>query len=80
MSQVHSVTHVPVHSLPLAALAAAFVLAFQQIRDGVAGRNRPAEVGGEGREAAEDREETSSHMIGFAQTGDMLYRTDRRHL
>jgi hypothetical protein len=28
--------------LPLAALAAAFVLVFQQIRDGVAGRNRPA--------------------------------------
>jgi hypothetical protein len=34
--------------LPLAALAAAFVLVFQQIRGGVAGRNRPAEEGGGG--------------------------------
>ena len=46
MSQVHSVTHVPVHSLPLAAFAV--VLAFEEIRAGVAGRNRPAEVGGGG--------------------------------
>ena len=44
--------------LPLAALAAAFVLVFQQIRVGVAGRNRPAEVDGGGRKAAADREET----------------------
>jgi len=46
MSQVHNVTHVPVHSLPLGAFAVVFV--FQEIRAGVAGRNRPAEVGGGG--------------------------------
>src|ERR1035437_3349565 len=40
--------------LPLAALVAAFVLAFKQIRDGVAGRNRPARGGGGGCEAAAD--------------------------
>jgi hypothetical protein len=44
MSPVHRVTHVPVHSLPLAPFA--FVAAFQDIRGGAAGRNRPAEEGG----------------------------------
>jgi len=34
--------------LPLAAFAVAIVFAFQQIRVGVAGRNRPAEEGGGG--------------------------------
>jgi hypothetical protein len=49
MSQVHSVTHVPVHSplseacLPYAARSAG------TIRVGVAGRNGPAEVGRGGR-------------------------------
>ena len=57
MSQVHSVTYVPVHSLPLAAFAVAVVFAFQVIRVGVAGRNRPAEVGGGRRRAAGVREE-----------------------
>jgi hypothetical protein len=46
---------------PLAAFAVA--VAFQAIRAGVAGRNRPAEVGGGGRAfAAADREDTSSHQ------------------
>ena len=44
MSPVQNVTDVPVHSLPLAVFAV--VLAFQEIRAGVAGRNRPAEEGG----------------------------------
>jgi hypothetical protein len=46
MSPVENVKDVPVLSLPLAAFA--FVVAFQKIRAGVAGRNRPAEEGGEG--------------------------------
>ena len=46
--------------LPLAAFAVAF--AFQEIRAGVAGRNRPAEEGGGGREAAAAREETSVRL------------------
>jgi hypothetical protein len=63
MSQVHSVTHVPVHSLPLAAFAVVVGFVFHEIRVGVAGRNRPAEMGGEGRIASEDREETSSRLL-----------------
>ena len=39
---------------------AVFALAFGEIRVGVAGRNRPAEMGGGGREAGAAREETSS--------------------
>jgi hypothetical protein len=46
MSQVHSVTHVPVHSLPLARLD--FLMRARQRtgigREGVAGRNVPLEV------------------------------------
>ena len=42
--------------LPLAVFAV--VLGFQEIRAGVAGRNRPAEVGGAGRKAARAREDT----------------------
>lgn len=48
MSQVHNVTHVPVHSLPLGVFAVVLAAGFQNIRAGVAGRNRPAEEGGGG--------------------------------
>jgi len=48
--------------LPLAAFAVAFAFAFafQEIRVGVAGRNRPAEVGSGGKHLAADREDSSS--------------------
>jgi hypothetical protein len=59
MCPVQNVNHVPVHSLPLAAFAVVVGFAFQEIRVGVAGRNRPAEVGGVGRTAAAAREEPS---------------------
>ena len=39
MSPVQNVKDVPVHSIPLAAFAVVCGLAFQYIRDGVAGRN-----------------------------------------
>ena len=48
MSQVHSVTDVPVHSLPLGALFVRFAL--EGTGAGVAGRNGPAEEGGGGRQ------------------------------
>ena len=47
--------------LPLAAFV--FVFALQKIRAGVAGRNRPAEVGSGRRGAAKAREETSALPI-----------------
>jgi hypothetical protein len=48
MSPVENVKDVPVLSLPLGAFAFAVAVAFQEIRAGVAGRNRPAEEGGGG--------------------------------
>jgi hypothetical protein len=62
MSPVQCVTDVPVHSLPLAAFAVVLVFAFQPIRAGIAGRNRPAEEGRGGCTAAAAREETSSQL------------------
>jgi hypothetical protein len=47
----------------LAAFAVVVGFVFHEIRVGVAGRNRPAEMGGEGRIASEDREETSSRLL-----------------
>jgi hypothetical protein len=49
--------------LPLAALAVAF--AFQLVRVGVAGRNRPAKEGGEGRNATASREESFLPLAGL---------------
>ena len=43
MSQVHNVTYLPVHSLPLEILL--LHLRFDTTRVGVAGRNKPAEEG-----------------------------------
>lgn len=55
MSQVHSVTHVPVHS-PLRGLVSLLrAEPTPNVRDGVAGRNRPAVVDGGRRAAAGDR-------------------------
>jgi hypothetical protein len=60
MSQVHSVTHVPVHSpLSEACLPYSRAQARTFYWGGVAGRNRPAVEGGEGLQA-EAREDTSS--------------------
>jgi hypothetical protein len=57
--------------LPLGAVVVVFAL--QMIRAGVAGRNRPAEVGGGGHKVAADREEASSH-IHSRQIGGCIYR------